>query len=205
MGSADGPRLLFWQAGEREAVAEYGGPLKFNALLEWLEAAIGGDIREAEKPKETNSTSFSSTKAAETQAAETEDAAARRARLQAKMDEIERRDRLRREREAAKKAAEDEEAGGTPVEDAPAAEPEPVEPPAAEPEEVAEDNEVATPGVTHTHPVAREAGASEPTEGTPLDAPPAEPAEAADETEAADWNEWPESSTDTPEHARDEL
>ncbi|BEJ18164.1 hypothetical protein CspHIS471_0704410 [Cutaneotrichosporon sp. HIS471] len=210
LGSGEGPRLLFWEAGE-DKVSEYAGALKFNALLEWLESAIEGDIREVERvAKERSSTSTkasaSASAAPSPNAAETEDAAARRTRLQAKMDEIERRDRLRREREAAKKAAEDEAAGGTPVEDAPAAEPE-GEVPAAQPEEVAEE-EVATPGVTHTQPVVREAQPElEPTEGTPAEAPAAEPADVGDETvtEASDWDAWPESSTDSAEHSRDEL
>ncbi|KLT45636.1 hypothetical protein CC85DRAFT_112636 [Cutaneotrichosporon oleaginosum] len=203
LASVDGPRLLFW--GEGDSVSEYDGALKFNALFDWLEAAIAGDIREAtekrEEPSSSTTTAATSVKAPP-KAADTEDAAARRARLQAKMDEIERRDRLRREREAAKKAAADEQAGGTPVEDAPAAEPEYADPPPAEPEEAAEE-ELATPGVTHTQPVAPES--PEPTDdGTPVDAAPAEPAEAVEDeaTEASDWDAWPESSTD---HARDEL
>ncbi|GMK60113.1 hypothetical protein CspeluHIS016_0903300 [Cutaneotrichosporon spelunceum] len=197
--SSKGSRLLFWEAGSDKA-SEYAGPLKFNALLEWLEAAIEGDIRKVEKrSEEPSSTSTKAKDQASGKAVKTEDASARRARLQAKMDEIDRRDRLRREREAAKKAAEDEATGGTPVEEAPAAEPE---------------EETATPGVTHTHPavhtepVAREAEPElEPTEATPADAPPAEPADVGDEpeTQASDWDAWPESSSDIAEHSRDEL
>lgn len=197
----NGPHLLFWEAGaDSHTVSEYDGVLKFNALIDWLESAIAGDIRavkEKRGPEELSSTSSSSSVTAPS---ETEDPAARRARLQAKMDEIERRDRIRREKAAAKKAAEDEAAGGTPVEDAPP----------AEPEEAAEDEEAEqTEGITHTHPVGRNAAVEPSDDGTPVeDAPPAEPAEAAEDetaTEAADWDSWPESSTEAGEHARDEL
>ncbi|EKD00186.1 protein disulfide isomerase [Trichosporon asahii var. asahii CBS 8904] len=173
-------RLLFWPAGaDQGSVEVYKGPMKFNPLLEWLEAALEGDIRpseEEEKEKPSGSNSGSAKKA---QSGESE--AERRARLRAKMDEAERRDKIRREKLAAQRAAqqaqydEDEEnASGT--ETAPDAEPAED----ADDEVAAEEPGVAEPVESEDSEVADGVVVEEGATGTES-APDAEPAEDADD------------------------
>jgi len=111
----DNTRAVFWHPeAHRTEVVEYDGPLKFNALLEWLQSHIDGKQAgrsEQAKPK-TNDDHASAGKNADSSAA---DAKARR---QAKLDEAERRDQARRQKaaEGATRASK--------VEDAPKAVPE---------------------------------------------------------------------------------
>lgn len=171
----DGARLLFWEKGaSRPSVIEYQGALKFNALLEWLESAIEGNtaMPNSEPEPETEASESKTTKAAQT--ANAEEAAARRAKMQAKLDEIERRDRLRREKLAAQRAAAEEANGGTPVEE-----------PAAEPADVVGEEPTVQTGSGNPAHEEREIAEGSDEDGTPVDAPPAEPAEAADEQ---DWS-----------------
>lgn len=187
----DGARLLFWEKGaERPSVIEYTGELKFNALLEWLEAAIKGEVQEPRErePREEGEPKAESQSTQAAAAAESSaDAAAKRAKLQAKLDEAERRDRLRREKLAAQREAEDEAHGGTPVEE-----------PAAEPADVVGEEVLGSESQRESLHAGRERedyGSDE--EGTPVDAPAPEPADEDDE--------WSAFAEETRADARDEL
>ncbi|RSH85865.1 uncharacterized protein EHS24_004046 [Apiotrichum porosum] len=173
----DTARLVYWPVGaSRAEVVEYDGALKFNAILEWLEAHLSGTplpSSSADKPKgasepEPAASDASKARASATDKA-TDDADAKR---RAKLEESERRDRLRREKLAAKQAAEQEqedEEAASPV-DAPA--PEPVEEDEAEPQL---DIPVESPHAEH------EEVAGEQESGTPVDAPEPEVAEDFEE------------------------
>ncbi|KAL1405166.1 hypothetical protein Q8F55_008791 [Vanrija albida] len=191
--SGDTARVVVWEAGEKAKtkVVEYNGALKFNALLEWLEAVLDGkapppqekvkESKKAAKADESNQ-SESEAKAEESEpakpsAADAEKEKERRAKLQAKMDEAERRDKARREKLAAKKAAEQAAASdeGTPVEDAPAAEPEDVT--------EKEEEQLVVP-VEEPETASKKTAPTEEVAGTPVDdAAAPEPEEDAEDEE----------------------
>ncbi|RSH92698.1 hypothetical protein EHS25_008143 [Saitozyma podzolica] len=113
--SRDATRVVVWQPdASRVELIEYDGVMKFNALLEFLQSHIDGTATppppsgsnqrqkpvEAPEPASPPTPSADEPKVAPTATGET--AAERRARLQAKMDEQERRDQARREKLAAK-------------------------------------------------------------------------------------------------------
>ncbi|WWD18130.1 protein disulfide-isomerase domain [Kwoniella shandongensis] len=132
----DGTRVVAWPGGvqERSNLTEYQGALKFNALLEWLQAQLDGKPASSTSSSESSSgkTQQKPVKApepipnangqGETKAKQASDAAARKA----KMDEAERRDRERRERAAQAAAARPpvEDVDASPVEEAAEAVPE---------------------------------------------------------------------------------
>ncbi|WVQ97226.1 hypothetical protein IAU59_004336 [Kwoniella sp. CBS 9459] len=110
----DATRVVAFPAGatSKDGLAEYDGALKFNALLEWLQAQLGGtDSSSSSGSKQTSRSTDQADTQSQTQAQaqkpvkadsgsgdkKAQDAAARRA----KMDEAERRDKERRERAAA--------------------------------------------------------------------------------------------------------
>lgn len=90
--SRDGARAVVWEAGaSKPHLVEYQGVLKFNGLLEWLQAIVDGvPPPPVEKPTVTPKS--------ETAAGTTSEDRQRRL---AKLEEAERRDRLRREKAAA--------------------------------------------------------------------------------------------------------
>lgn len=103
--------LYICRAGSSNA-----GVLKFNALLEWLQAHIDGVApppaeKAAQKPVKAGGDARSGSTGSQSSAAE------EKARRQAKLDEAEKRDKARREKAA-------QAAGGSKVDDAPEAVPE---------------------------------------------------------------------------------
>ncbi|KAK8865691.1 protein disulfide-isomerase domain [Kwoniella newhampshirensis] len=138
----DGTRVVAWTpaAKEKTNVTEYEGAMKFNALLEWLQAQLDGTSsssagsnsgkaqqKPVKAPEPIPNAADETASDVDAKGKKAKDAAA----IKAKMDEAERRDRERRDRIAAAAArAHDQaaaEGGGeeaSPVEDAPEAVPE---------------------------------------------------------------------------------
>ncbi|KAK4686384.1 hypothetical protein P7C73_g3754, partial [Tremellales sp. Uapishka_1] len=92
--SKDTARAVIWNGGvpNRAEVIEYDGVLKFNALLEWLNSHLDSPSSPPTGQKPLAGVPTSDTP---------EEKAAKLAKLQAKLDEEERRDRARREKVAA--------------------------------------------------------------------------------------------------------